>query len=384
MENKQTVIGALKKLKVHPFTQIQLSDKEKFHTGMLSYALNNHPSLFESIFMLGSENYVASVEEDSIDLLIREKVDENEGKGNLKLIVESKFKTGLHKSKTPKNNKPIYGDKVNQLVKMQLSNPGLGGDDYSGYYLLSLFPEKLMDGIHLIRPNKLVSIQFTNTVLDELDKVNANANNDALIPLWIDYLKNLKVLVDYFIENEMNCINLKNLDSDISLSGLLKDIKLNGVFESYRYGLVQQKVEEKLSDEIKKSLMKSCNNRNELEQVGELFNSHGNGGLHYALAMEEKTKSFGIQWQGALKLFIETSNPSSKNGVSEICKILNFERTVKKNDALKDPSSGKFSSLTSKDNWDIYGNLFDKPEEIVEYLESLNQNKIKKIVENQN
>ena len=130
--------------------------------------------------------------------------------------------------------------------------------------------------------------------------------------------------------------------------------------------------------------MKSCNNRNELEQVGELFNSHGNGGLHYALAMEGETKSFGIQWQGALKLFIETSKPSSKYGVSEICKILNFESTVKKNDVLKDPSSGKFSSLTSKDNWDIYGNLFDKPEEIVEYLESLNQNKIKKIVENQN
>ena len=43
---------AAKELKKHPFSVIQLSDKEKFHTGMLCFTLNKYPSLFKTIFEL--------------------------------------------------------------------------------------------------------------------------------------------------------------------------------------------------------------------------------------------------------------------------------------------------------------------------------------------
>ena len=365
------IIKAIEALKEHPFTVIQLSDKEKFHTGMLSYTLNTYPKLFGTLFGLYSKEYIASVEENSIDLLIREKVDD--GEGALKIIVESKFKTGLHKSKTPTKFNKQYGGFVSQLVKIQLNNPGLGGDHYSGYYLLSLFPEKLLDGIHTIRPNKLVSIQFTNTVLEEVDKINAK--KDTLITLWVEYLKHLKVIVDYFFINEMNCINLENSICGKSLKALLSEIKLNGVFESYRYGLVQQEVKNELDETLTELLKKSSKEKSGIEQVGEVFNTHGNGGIHYAIG--NKKKYFGVQWQGVLKLFIETNTKSKKAGLLNICKTLHI------GSFSKSPSEGVFSSVTIENDWDIYGDIKDRPKKIVKYLESLISEEIIGIVENE-
>jgi hypothetical protein len=375
MNRKQTIKDAIDVLKEHPFTLIQLSDKEKFHTGMLCYALNKHKSLFKTIFNLPGEDYTASVEEDSIDLLIRKKVDE--GEGDLKLIVESKFKTGLHKSRAPKS----FPDKVlvekgstvyiSQLEKIKHNHKELGDN---GYYLLSLFPE--------INKNEFgfIPIQFTNTVLEKVGKINAK--EDTLISLWVEYLKHLKVIVNYFLTNEMNCINLTKSVSpdDSSLSDLLKGIKLNGVFESYRYGLVQQKVEAKLTNEIKELLI-SCKNRNELKQVGELFNSHGNGGIHYAFGCEKK--SFGIQWQGVLKLFIETTKKSVKNKVKDMQQNLGITELKFKNGKPLSITNGLFSSITIKNDWNIYGDIKERPEEIVKYLKSLNQSDILEIVKNQ-
>ena len=58
MKNQETVIAAIEALRVHPFTLIQLSDKEKFHTGMLCYALNKYPILFKTIFKLKEVGYM--------------------------------------------------------------------------------------------------------------------------------------------------------------------------------------------------------------------------------------------------------------------------------------------------------------------------------------
>jgi len=342
---------------------------------MLCYTLNKYPRLFKTIFELEGKGYTASVEKNLIDLVVTQQEGKRE---RIILIVESKFKTGLHKSKTPEPHKKKKGKFINQLEKIRLKHPNL--EAKKGYYLLSLFPVIEKDRF------EFKGIQFTVIILKKLQELKIGgeviSEEDSLILLWIKYLKNLKVIVDYFIENEMNCINLiiSDTTSNTSLKTLLSGIKLNGVFESYRYGLVQQKVEKKLSDEIKKSLKKSCINRNELEQVGELFNSHGNGGIHYALAMKEmkeKTKSYGVQWQGALKLFIETENKSNKDGVKIIYKKLLGD------ESLKEPSLGKFSSITIKNDWNIYDDISEKSEEIVDYLNKLNQKEIKAIVENE-
>ena len=373
MSNEQTIKTAINYLKEHPFSVIQLSDKEKFHTGMLCFTLNKYPSLFKTIFELEGKGYTASVEENSVDLVVKQ------GKVII-LIVESKFKTGLHKSKTPEPHKEKKGKFINQLEKIRLKHPKL--DEKKGYYLLSLLPVIEKDRF------EFKGIQFTVIILKKLQELKIGKEviyeEDSLILLWIKYLKNLKVIVDYFIENEMNCINLKKSENInySSLSGLLKRIKLNGVFESYRYGLVQQKVEDKLSDIIKKLLRESSMSRNGIEQIGELFNSHGNAGLNYAFAIDDQ-KYFGIQWQGVLKIFIVTREPSSKDGVSEICKYLRILSSTKNNGEFKNPSKGLFSSVTIKDNWDIYGNINEMPNEIVDYLNKLNHKEIEAIVENE-
>ena len=375
--SKEVVEIAAKELKKHPFSVIQLSDKEKFHTGMLCFTLNKYPSLFKTIFELEGEGYTASVEENSVDLVVKQVKGKSQA---IILIVESKFKTGLHKSKTPKKHKEKKGKFINQLEKIRLNHPNL--DEKKGYYLLSLFPVIEKDRF------EFKGIQFTVIILKKLQELKiggeVTSEKDSLILLWIEYLKNLKVIVDYFIENEMNCINLiiSDTTSNTSLKTLLSGIKLNGVFESYRYGLVQQKVEDKLSDIIKKLLRESSMSRNGIEQIGELFNSHGNAGINYAFAIDDQ-KYFGIQWQGVLKIFIVTGKPLSKDGVSEICKYLRILRSTKNNGEFKNPSKGLFSSVTIKDNWDIYGNVNEIPNEIVDYLNKLNQKEIEAIVENE-
>jgi hypothetical protein len=364
---KQYVTKAIGKLSSHAFTVIQLSDKEKFHTGMLCYTLNEHPSLFNTVFKLPTgEDYKAVVEEKTIDLLITQG-------GAIKLIVESKLKTGLHESKTPKRFKISYGENVNQLEKIQLNNPNLGDN---GYYLLSLFPE--------IEENKFgfKGLQFTESILSEIEKVCSQKNN--LINLWIEYLKQLKVLVDYFVENNMDCINLNNSDpmNPKSLNDLLKEIKLNGVFESYRYGLIQKEVQSKLLEsDVGKQLKKTLKEKKRIEQIGELFNSNGNAGLEYSFGRNQKY--FGIQWQGSLKLFIVTEKIAVKEGVKDIQKNLGLSELKYKNGLSLPITKGVFSSVTIKRDWNIYEDITDKPIEIIKLLNNLNQNENFKITDKQ-
>lgn len=373
MIHKQIVIDAIKSLKNHPFTVIQLSDKEKFHTGMLCYTLNRYPSLFKTLFGLNDKKNKASVEENSVDLIIRDK------DNNIKVVVESKFKTGVHKSPATKEVREkgkldSTTKYICQLEKMEILYGLKKNDVVIKKYFISIFKKSDLS-------KEWNQLLFTGKTLSSLKDLMINIKDTSkahLILLWIDYLEKLKVIVDYFIENKMTCINLKNSvpPDNSSLSGLLKGIKLNGVFESYRYGLVQQIVKKNLSDKIRNLLKISCKNRNELEQVGMLFNTRGNGGIHYAFGGNEKS-SFGIQWQGVLKLFIETENKSSKTCVETIYKkLLGVE-------SLKHPSLGKFSSITIKNDWDIYGNIKERPEVIVKYLELLNHPDILKIVKKQ-
>ena len=75
---------ALSKLSEHPFTQIQLSDREKFHTGMLKLTLDRYDKyayqkifgqpfvdkLYEGVKDFQKEIKVC-LEENSVDLVIK-------------------------------------------------------------------------------------------------------------------------------------------------------------------------------------------------------------------------------------------------------------------------------------------------------------------------
>ena len=121
---KKDIIKAFEKLIDHSFTIIQMSDREKFHTGLLQYALKKYPKLYKLIFDIDGE-FNSELEFKSIDLYIYESFNTKKPC----VLVESKFKTGLHFSKT-KNGE------VKQIQKY--------ADKYksaSKGYLISLFPE---------------------------------------------------------------------------------------------------------------------------------------------------------------------------------------------------------------------------------------------------
>ena len=72
MSNEQTIKTAINYLKEHPFTVIQLSDKEKFHTGMFCFTLNKYPSLFKTIFELEGKGGFQDLGETPAKCAIRE------------------------------------------------------------------------------------------------------------------------------------------------------------------------------------------------------------------------------------------------------------------------------------------------------------------------
>ena len=73
--------NALKKLKEHPYTQIQLSDREKFHTGMLKITLDvfqkeAYSEIFDvdfakDLYTSESQKIETCLEENSVDLSIK-------------------------------------------------------------------------------------------------------------------------------------------------------------------------------------------------------------------------------------------------------------------------------------------------------------------------
>ena len=243
----------------HPFTQIQLSDREKFHTGMLKLTLDLfQKEAFESIFgtVFANELYTAEpkiqtcLEENSVDLSIKKDK-------KVFAIVESKFKTGLHYSN-------YNGEKVSQLEKYALNNP-----EVTYGFVVSLFPEEEEDlTISSGKKTKIENfapLRYTVQVLDYL-KANPYLKKDKplhavedrwekiqkhpvtpLITRWKRHLEELGKHIDRFENNEDLKKNIFQEDIDL----LISSIKLRG--EGFGMNQVKTKKFEWYYNEIKKT-----------------------------------------------------------------------------------------------------------------------------------
>lgn len=275
----------------NPFTSIQLTDKEKFHTGMLKLLLeycqsnNIEHELFSYDKSLPS-TYL--LEKQSVDLYITDRSEHT-------IIIESKFKTGLHMS----NHK---GGLVSQIKKYADNHP-----EAKEGLIVSLFKETEDLSLTDSKNKKIKhfkNITYTNEVLGLLNIVLKYSSKNSghvynLLVIWKNYLTDLKVIVDQFEKQSLNLIDIENLKSH------LHKLKLKGVFQRYRMNLVKEQVDRLLnSEKISK---------------GKLGNTHGNAFLHYEIMFGKNDFNFekyGIQWQNEnLKFYIELKNKSSKNEV---------------------------------------------------------------------
>lgn len=279
----------------HPFTSIQLADKEKFHTGMLKLLLEySQANIIEH--KLFKNNILhkpkCDLETNSVDLLVTQ--------ANYTTIIEAKFKTGLHAT--------IYNNKiVSQIQKYAYTHPQANEG-----IVVSLFKEN--NDLNIFEHkniSKFKNITFTNEILELLNTICIIGSDISdpvlnLLNLWKNYLTDLKILVDNFETKRLNSLN------DNGLKNSLYKLKLKGVFQQYRMHLVKDKV-----DLMVEKLINS-----EKISKGKLGNTHGNALLHYEIMFGKNDFNFekyGVQWQnGNFKFFIEVKNNSKKSNIRDV------------------------------------------------------------------
>ncbi len=274
----------------HPFTSIQLSDKEKFHTGMLKLLLEYSQAnliehkLFKNNILHKPKCYL---EINSVDLLVIQK--------NYITIIETKFKTGLHST--------IYKNNLVSQIQKYASTHKQADEGI----VVSLFKENNDLNILEHKISKFKNITFTNEILELLNSINKNESIIStpvfnLLILWKSYLTDLKILVDNFEAKKLNSLN------DNGLKDSLHKLKLKGVFQQYRMHLVKDKVDKLINSEEKIK--------------GKLGNTHGNALLCYEITFDKNDFNFekyGVQWQnGKFKFFIEVKNNSKKSNIRDV------------------------------------------------------------------
>ena len=333
-----TIDDVFMKLTEHPFTTIGLADREKFHTGMLSFVINgliddkkralltelwgsdtvNHCSFHES----KAPNSIKSlVEQNSLVLVVKQGTD-------VKLWAEMKFKTTLSKD---------------QLSKYQKNYPKAVG------VLFALFTgvEKLPDGItEKAFPEIIVSFFDKNPLEDHIWKTRGR-DEIALVRLWHQYLGYISQLTREFAARGAETIQNKS-----TWVGGLKAIKLQGVFQHYRHAKFREMVDAK-------------GLKGAFPDVGvDQFNSHGNPGIEffYELLPKQKPGRTGLQWQsGSLKLFAigESENDTVRDqrleNLREGFPVIPETLGGLDNQSM---SNGKFKSCTVA-NWNIMDAITD-------------------------
>ena len=114
MEDK--IAEAFDGINDHPYTLISLSDREKFHTGMLAYVINHLDpeiqvtlieKLWGEILSKNDGKITAEVEQNSIDLIVKQN-------GEVAAWAEAKFKTTLSAGQLEK-----YRDKLPEKAKIR-------------------------------------------------------------------------------------------------------------------------------------------------------------------------------------------------------------------------------------------------------------------------
>lgn len=324
----------------HPFTLVGLSDREKFHTGMLAHTLRR---LFEtdreagldlvralwgdvnSLLPLRQARTIDVVVEDrSVDLSIR-------ADRQTLLFAEMKLKTGLAD---------------HQLEKYRKTHPAASG------VVLGLFCEDTGDSNTPSR--KFPDILSQNLGSGLLERRFAESRDDAdiLIRIWADYLQHLALL-----GNEFETGQLLQIDQRRDFEAMLAALRIKGIFEAYRYRLIARELA-KLNCPV----------------VGAAINTHGSAGLHFGI---EADMPFGLQWQGEIvKLFVE--DRAYVKGVSAAMRderLLNlaarYLARFSHSAEVKLNKAGKFRSVTVHNQWNVFDDCAGRAEALMQGLSFL-------------
>jgi len=332
-----TIDDVFTKLKQHPFTMIGLADREKFHTGMLSFVINElidgkKRALLTELW--GSDavnqcgfdesnepNSIESfVEQNSVDLVIKQ--------GTVKFWAEMKFKTTLSE---------------HQLLNYQEKNPHAVG------VLLALFTgvEKLPDGI-TEKPFPQIIVSFFNkNPIDGPIWKTRSSDEVGLVRLWHQYLGYISHLTREFTDFGTKEVRHKA----VWVAGL-KAIKLQGIFQHYRFSKFREMV-----------AAKPINGGFPNIEVNQ-FNSNGNAGIDYyfEMAPDSEPGRTGLQWQSrSLKLFAIGESKNDITRDQRLQKLREGFPTIPLALGGSDKKStrdGKFKSYTVA-NWDIMDALTD-------------------------
>lgn len=288
----QAITDAFKKLQDHPYTLISLSDREKFHTGMLAFMINKLDQT-SKVFMIeqlwdvalpqDEGEIIAEVEWQSIDLIVRQ---------NKKIVLwaEAKFKTTLGREQIQK-----YKDKLPKEAKSAKA------------ILLALFTgvDPASGGID--------EVAFHDAIIEHQDLILTRLEGDhkTLIRMWIQYLEAIQVLTRYIEKIGINSVEWTG-NGHGSFSDNLYRIKLKGIFEHYRHSVFRKEAETLIKEQIDENVGLLIPNQ---------FNSHGNSGIEYVVyPFNDQTNPdrklhpddvnghmrYGLQWQaGSLKLSID-------------------------------------------------------------------------------
>ena len=330
----QTIADAFDKLQKHPYTLISLSDREKFHTGMLAFVINKLDQT-SKIFIIkqlwGVElpqedgEVTADVEWQSIDLIVRQ---------NKKIVLwaEAKFKTTLGREQIAK-----YEEKLPRQSK-----------DAKGV-LFALFTE--VD----LASGGIDEVAFHNVIIEHQKFILSHIKGDCevLVRLWVQYLEPIQVLTRYIKEIGVNSVSWTgNIHG--SFSDNLYRIKLKGIFEHYRHSVFRENVEGLIKERINDSVGLLIPNQ---------FNSHGNSGIEYVVyPFDNQTNGdrklhpdnanghmrYGLQWQaGSLKLSIDVAKENFYTARWAKSKKLKLADVRSTRDAKLLALYGKFLAL----NW---------------------------------
>jgi len=360
----EVIAPTITRLKDHPFTLIGLSDREKFHTGLLAHLLRRlserDPEQFTRLIGLlwsgarageafkcinnaiaakADQRITVTVEEKYLDLAI--KVD-----ARVTLLAEMKLKTTLSKD---------------QLKNIETKWRG------EAKTLLGLFPEKVSKTSGFGRARFAYSISEFFDGVPIGSALFVDADEAALFRMWSDYLRNLDKVSSWFTRFDGKAVpNSKSFEED------LRALRLKGIFQWHRLEWIRRKFDDK---------------RITIKH----FNTNGGAGLDFYVGKSAGGFCKGLQWQWkSLKLFLIDENFPKHSGerdtaleklATEFINEFGLERPNSQSQSGSNAKTaaspnlnrnGKFRSVTVE-NWDIFGNLAPCQGKLMNYLNFLSK-----------
>ena len=347
---------ALARLERHPFQQLQLASREKFHTAMLAHVLS-HPRIGRPVFEEITEQSVATdlravCEHASMDLII---VPAGGTVSDPWIgVVEMKYGTRLHSDQLHK-----YAAKIERHRRQT------GGDDPKRL-LISLFEPRVPGGIRKIGFRRIDLLdEVLRAVAERCVRLNGD-DGDALVRLWVDYLENIRVLRAHLEHLGTN--------ADPEFGTALRPTKLRGLFEEQRLLPSRDRLVEALGADLSKKA----------HPLVVVSNTHGNPLVETNFwPVTGVAVKYGLQWQaGNLKLFVSFEGRRCRDEAAreQTLKSLADRLRAITEDAVdwgeNTPWScnrtGRFRSVTVL-KWDPWGDVSDRPREFAVLARALRE-----------